>query len=177
MREVTFDELKDYAESAKGMIDKLYLHWTAGRYNAKFDDYHINIDGDGKLFMSTPCLEEVLEHTWHRNTGAVGISLCCCYDAEANSGYDANFGEFPPTKEQVESMAKVVAVLCKTLGIEISPQTVMTHCEAATEDGYGPGSNDPETRWDLWYLPDFDGEMKDGGVVIRGKALYYISSL
>ena len=51
----------------------------------------------------------------------------------------------------------------------------MTHEEAAMLDGYGPYSGDPETRWDLWYLPDSDGTMKSGGDVIRGKALWYLA--
>ena len=55
---------------------------------------------------------------------------------------------------------------------------VLTHCEAALIDGYGPYSGDAETRWDLWYLRDSpgDGLMKPGGQVIRGKALWYAKS-
>lgn len=55
---------------------------------------------------------------------------------------------------------------------------MLTHCEAALIDGYGPYSGDAETRWDLWYLRDSpgDGAMKPGGQVIRGKALWYAKS-
>lgn len=70
-------------------------------------------------------------------------------------------------------MACAVAIICKYGNIPIDDVSVMTHCEIATEDGYGPGSGDSETRWDLWYLPDYDGVMKPGGQVIRGKALWY----
>ena len=177
MKEVTLEQLEEYANGACGAITKVYLHWSAGKYDSTFNDYHINITGDGKIYMSTIDLYDLLPHTWQRNTGAVGVALCCCYGAVANEGYNADFGDYPPTKEQVESMAKVVAVLSKALGLEINPDNFMTHCEAATEDGYGPHSGDPETRWDLWYLPDFDGEMREGGVVIRGKALFYLSSM
>ncbi|WP_301961935.1 hypothetical protein [uncultured Phascolarctobacterium sp.] len=55
----------------------------------------------------------------------------------------------------------------------------MTHCEAALIDGYGPYSTDPQTRWDLWYIRDSpgDGVMRHGGLVLRGKALWYYSRL
>ena len=51
----------------------------------------------------------------------------------------------------------------------------MTHCEAAFQDGYGPGDDDPEMRWDLWFLPDvaLHGELYPGGDLIRGKAIFY----
>ena len=47
-----------------------------------------------------------------------------------------------------------------------------------TAGRYGPYSGDAETRWDLWYLRDSpgDGLMKPGGLVIRGKALWYAKS-
>ncbi|MDO5380212.1 MAG: hypothetical protein Q4E98_04995 [Acidaminococcaceae bacterium] len=47
-----------------------------------------------------------------------------------------------------------------------------------TAGRYGPYSGDAETRWDLWYLRDspVDGLMKPGGLVIRGKALWYAKS-
>lgn len=61
------------------------------------------------------------------------------------------------------------------LDLPVDRFTVLTHCEAALLDGYGPYSGDAETRWDLWYLRDSpgDGTMKPGGQVIRGKALWY----
>jgi hypothetical protein len=70
-------------------------------------------------------------------------------------------------------MAKAMATLAQGLGVLITPECFMTHAEAATLDGYGPGSGDPETRWDLWRLRDFDGIVKSGGDVLRGKANWY----
>jgi hypothetical protein len=95
-----------------------------------------------------------------------------CVGACANSGVDTDFGDEPPTEEQIEGMSKVVAALCNGLGLEINANTVMTHCEAAELDDYGPSSTCE--RWDLWYLPDYpNGDMKPGGDVIRGKAIWY----
>lgn len=173
MTDIEREELRTAALAAKGDIDCIYLHQTAGRYGQYFADYHISIDGDGSVPRIADDFTERRNHTWHRNTGAIGIALCCAYEAEANHGYDVNWGDYPPTAEQIEAAAEAVAILANVLGIEITPETVMTHCEAAAIDGYGPGSGDPETRWDLWYLKDSDGEIKLGGEVIRGKAIWY----
>ena len=72
-------------------------------------------------------------------------------------------------------MAKVIAVITQALDMDINEATVMTHQEAAALDGYGPGSGDPETRWDLWYLPDrpLTEQLVQGGRVLRGKAIWY----
>ena len=59
----------------------------------------------------------------------------------------------PPTAVQIEVLAKIVAILCDELRLDIDDYHVMTHCEAAFKDGYGPGDGDPDMRWDLWFLP------------------------
>ena len=176
MNEISLEKIKVLARDAKGEIDKIYLHWTAGPYDVPFSDYHLNIDDDGIVYKTCSELTDKKEHTWHRNTGAVGLALCCCEDAVANSGYNADFGAYPPTSEQIELLSQLVAVLCSELGLEINKYNVMTHEEIAIIDGYGPYSGDPETRWDLWYLPDSDGRMKNGGDVIRGKAIWYLEN-
>ena len=144
----------------KHRIAQIYLHWTAGRYGQVYDDYHLNIDAD-------------------RNSGSIGIALCCGLGAQANHGYDADLGQFSPTAAQTDKLAQVVAVLAKGLELSLQPSNVMTHCEAALLDGYGPYSGDVETRWDLWYMRDSpgDGVLRYGGLVLRGKALWYYSRL
>ena len=69
MREITLQELAALAENAKGEIRRIYLHWTAGHYNNTYDDYHLNITGDGTVWSSCVKLTEYKEHTWHRNSG------------------------------------------------------------------------------------------------------------
>ena len=59
MRQVTLDEVYQLASDARqaiwniagqyGREPKIYLHWSAGRYDTCFDDYHINITGDGSI--------------------------------------------------------------------------------------------------------------------------------
>ena len=192
MKRVTLKDIRTMAEAARptlmaqaqeyGRDVKVYLHWTAGRYGQRYDDYHINIDKDGSLWASTDDFAETLSHTWHRNTGSIGVTLCCCYQAASNA-----LGPYPPTAAQIEAMAQVVAVLAKALWLTIDRDRIMTHAEAADNmdgllpegDEYGP-CNGCE-RWDLQYLgtpespswtTDYDSP-KTGGNVLRGKAIWY----
>ncbi|MDF2634000.1 MAG: N-acetylmuramoyl-L-alanine amidase family 2 [Pelosinus sp.] len=188
-REITLAELKQLALQSKsglwsaaqgiGRDVKLYLHWSAGHYGQFFDDYHINIDQDGSIYITTNDLSQSKAHTYKRNTAAIGISLACCYGATTD-----NLGNEPPTSMQIESMSQVVAVLCKTLDLTVDIYRVMTHAEAANnldglnpnyeENGYPDGKYGPGfscERWDLWFIP---GTAKgEGGNVLRGKAIWY----
>ena len=191
MRQVTLDELytladaarEDIWDTAKGYArdPKIYLHWSAGHYFQKFDDYHVNITADGKLYVATDDLAEVLPHTWKRNSGAVGISLCCAYGATTN-----DLGEEPPTAQQIEAMAQAVWKVADALWLTIDKNHVLTHGEAAdNEDGITPhyqyGPKGSVERWDLEYLgtdesPSYNPWATDGtrgGDVLRGKANWY----
>lgn len=172
-KRITFEELRAMARAAKNKIDHIYLHWTAGGYHQFYDDYHLNIDNDGAIICTCDDFTELKSHTWRRNSDAIGIALCCCAGAQAYAGGVIDFGDYPPTAEQIDTAARVVAILCEEIGLGINQQTVMTHCEAAEIDDYGPSTTCE--RWDLWFLPDVpgDGELKPGGGVIRGKALWW----
>ena len=190
-RLVTIKELKALADAARnelfaqaremGRDPKIYLHWTAGRYETDFPDYHICITGDGKLVLMADLIE-TLAHTWQRNTAAIGVALCCAYGATTD-----DLGDYPPTVAQIEAMAQVIAVLADGLWLTIDRDWVMTHAEAADNidgllpegDEYGPNA-DCE-RWDLQYLgtpdspawtTDYD-DPRTGGNVLRGKANWY----
>ena len=175
---LTAAKLAELVALGHNRISQIYLHWTAGRYGQLYDDYHFNIDADGSVYQTCTQLTELKSHTWHRNTGAIGIALCCACGALPHNGRDTEFGKFPPTPRQIDAAGKLVAKLAQGLNIPIDRWNVLTHCEAALIDGYGPYSGDAETRWDLWYLRDSpgDGAMKPGGQVIRGKALWYAKS-
>lgn len=191
MREVTLEELGQMASDARQSLwaktkapdgaPRIYLHWSAGHYFQKFDDYHVNITADGKIYVSTDDLSDVLAHTWRRNSGAVGISLCCACGATSE-----NLGDEPPTAKQIETLAQVIQVVADALWLTICKQYVLTHGEAAdNEDGweateeYGPKTTCE--RWDLEYLgtdesPSFNPWADDGsrgGDVLRGKANWY----
>lgn len=165
----------EYLRKVKGKgLKKIYIHWTAGRYGQVFADYHICIKGGREVWFTTDDLSEIKAHTRLRNTGAIGIALCCAYGATAPH----NFGEYPPTKEQIETISETVAIICRELGIPIDIKHVMTHAKAAdnvdggnTHKPYGPKHGCE--RWDLWYLKDYDGVWRFGGDVLRGKAAWY----
>ena len=183
MREVTLEEIKNLAREAYwdlwnrakslGRDVKLYIHWTGGRYNQTFSDYHINITGEGRCFISTENFAEVKNATYMRNTGSIAITLCCALDA---TGPD-NLGPYPPTEAQINAVSQVVCVLADALDLTIDADRVMTHAEAAdnidglyTHDNYGPDSTCE--RWDLWVLREGE-EPGTGGQQIRGNANYY----
>lgn len=182
MRKVILEELKQLALNSKDSlwqaahgIDrdiKLYLHWSAGHYGQFFDDYHINIDQDGSIYISTDDLSTVLAHTCHRNTGAVGIVLACCAGATTN-----DLGPEPPTAAQIEVMAQVVSVLADAMELVIDIQHVMTHGEAGDNmDGVDLtekyGMNSTCERWDAAILNNGD-TWGSGGDILRGKAIWY----
>lgn len=190
-RLVTLEEIRQLADAARNEIfeqaremgrdPKIYLHWTAGRYEADFDDYHICITGTGKIVLMDQ-LTETLPHTWRRNSGAIGVALDCAYGATSE-----DLGSYPPTAAQIEAMAQVVAALADGLWLTIDRDRVLTHAEAADNidsllpegDEYGP-CNGCE-RWDLQYLgtpespawtTNYDSP-RTGGNVLRGKANWY----
>lgn len=192
MKRVTLKDIQTMANAAfpelwkeakqMGRDVKIYLHWTAGRYGQRYDDYHINIDRDGSIWASTDDFSETLAHTWHRNTASIGITLCCGYGATTE-----DLGDCPPTVAQIDSMAQVIAVLAPALWLTIDSKRVLTHAEAADNidgllpegDEYGP--NNGCERWDLQFLgtkespewiTDYD-DPRTGGNVIRGKANWY----
>lgn len=201
MRKVTLSQIRCEAKTLypelwsaarrNGRDVKLYLHWTAGRYDQYWDDYHIQIDHDGSLWMPRGVtLNSLLAGTYKRNTGSVAIALLGCFDATTNAGLGSN----PPTTEQIEAMARVIAVLADALDLTIDLRHVMTHGEAAdNEDRLDPGyeaNGCPEgmygpkhsvERWDLEYLgtpesPRYNPWVTDGsrgGDVLRGKAKWY----
>lgn len=191
MQKVSLKDIQTMAKEAKSDLEstakdfgrevKVYLHWTAGRYDTTFTDYHINITGDGTIYASTPDLGDTLCHTWKRNSGSIGVTLCCAYNATSN-----NLGAYAPTETQIDVMAQVCCVLADALDIPIDKQHILTHGEAAdNEDArwvhpmYGPNSTCE--RWDLEFLgtkesPRFNPKATDGsrgGDVLRGKAIWY----
>lgn len=162
---------------ACGREPKIYLHWTAGHYaygradQMYLYDYHIAIDHDGSIYTEAP-LDEVLAHTWKRNTGSIGVTMTCGAFCTSD-----NLGNEAPTKAQIETMARVINVLADALWLTIDLKHVLTHGEAADNlDGewmhepYGP-DHDCE-RWDLAILSN-DDEWKSGGDTLRGKAAWY----
>lgn len=162
-----------------GKPDKIVLHWTAGNKKTLYDDYHYNIteiDGEGYVFQTLK-LTEKGQHLWGRNSGSVGITLCC-----------KSIPTDLPTEKMIDAAAVLVAELCcwKNLNIKgkitlekkttkrvgkelilynvpgsISVDVVSDHAAYARLDNYYPD------RWDIEkYLP-----------IIKAKAETYYTEL
>lgn len=184
VRQITLEELEELAKQARenlqkvagniGRPVKLYIHWSAGHYQQYFEDYHINIGQYGEVLISTDHFDEYKLHTYHRNSGAIAIVAACAYNAWSTD----DLGPEPPTDQQIEAIAQVVAVLAKALELSIDSTHVMTHAEAADNldgdtrwhESYGPNST--TERWDFWVLKAGD-EPGSGGNILRGKSLWY----
>jgi len=180
MQIVNLAEVKRAAEQARDRIAELaagcdrpvriFFHWTAGHYRQYFDDYHFNIDQDGAIVATTGDLAEVKAHTWRRNTGAIGVGLCCAYQARSVD----DLGPEPPTAQQVDAAAQAAAVLCMVWDLPVDGYHVLTHSEAADLDGYGPKSTSCE-RWDLYVIAAGDPP-DSGGDLLRAAIMEHISS-
>lgn len=180
---VTIEEFQNFCQKTNGKINKIYLHWTAHNHKRVFRSYHINITGDGKIFLTCKNLAELKRHTWQRNANAVGVSLCSCLkaqitDKKANPP-KIDFGPYPPTQAQINTMAKVVAIMSDTFNIPITKDNVMSHYEAAVLDKYTPWDNDPDYRWDFMMVidPSLTDRPVPGGELIRTKANWYKTAL
>lgn len=198
---VTEEMIRDMAREVRGGIYRIFLHWSGGHYGCNEDAYHICIDSNGEVYINCKSFLSFKAHTYMHNAGAIGIALLCGYEGRCwtPAGKDAaqldvayssdhpardgcpviDYGEEPPTRKQIEVMAKVVAILCRELCLPVEEDTVMTHCEIAFADGYGPGDGDPDMRWDLWFLPEPGvpgGALFPGGLLLRAKAQFYLDT-
>lgn len=150
--------------------DQATLHWSGGSYTNTSPYYHLNILGDGRVWSDFNSFDVAGKHTWHRNTGNIGISILCCADASVNTEGNVTWGSVPPTDAQVNKMAMIVKTICEAKGWDITYDRIKTHNDWAKIDGYSIYDNDPDIRWDLIALPQESG---DGGDIIRGKAIWY----
>jgi len=175
------DELFEQSQSVGRDRPLVIMHWTAGWGDQLFDDYHVSVTTDGKIYIAEDSFAKTLSHTWHLNTGTVGVTMCCAVGADTE-----DLGEEPPTDSQIEVFSQVVAAICDGTWLTINKDNVLTHGEAADslefydpEDLYGPRTTCE--RWDLEYLgtkesPVFNPWAEDGtrgGDVLRGKANWY----
>lgn len=197
MQEITLQDLYQIAIQSKnslyeeaasvGREPQIFLHWSAGHYGQVSPHYHINIGFDGKIYLMDD-LTTILEHTWHQNTGAIGVTLAACAFANTNDLGDYNriaqmtiddlnaqqIPYEPPTQQQIEIMAQVIAILTMALELPCTYDYVRTHAEQADIDGYGPASTCE--RWDLAILANGD-EWMSGGNILRGKGVWYQQNL
>ena len=157
----------------RGLLTRIYLHWSVAPHGMKFSDYNAMTLLNGKLTISVtgnpqdnaPGLNDnpIHSHTWHRNTGAVGVSI----DGMEGATVD-NFGHAAPSLLEILYLCGCVAATAKAYHIDLSgvvPQggqthldndggtvntageaNALTHAECAVIDLY------PTERWDLGVL-------------------------
>ena len=123
---ISLTQLAVVAGCSRDHITQLYLHWTAGRYGQVYDDYHLNIDADGSVYQTCTQLTELKSHTWHRNTGAIGIALCCACGALPHNGRDTEFGKFPPTPQQIDAAGILVAKRRGSISLSTAGTSLLT---------------------------------------------------
>lgn len=172
MRKGTLQDIKNSAAMARGQIDRIYYHWSAGVWKPNhidLADYHVLVLKDGSLLLRDD-FTETIDHTWHRNSGSIGVAFAGCCGATTN-----NMGDYAPTDAQILSMAAVTAVIAIAFGVEVSEDRFMTHGEIAMVDGYGPGQGDPDLRWDLMILRTGD-KWWSGGKAVRILAREYVKA-
>ena len=176
-------------------INRIYLHWSVSPYSDTFSDYngsaymasgywtmgmtHDPRDNVAGLDAAAPA-----SHTWHRNTGAVGVAISAMEGAS-----QANFGSYPVTVAGLEYLCACAAAFASKYGVDASgvvpapgadhegdsgpvntagEPSIITHAEAAIFDGYYCGyTSDPNCRWDL---AAFEAK-EDGGSILPETAV------
>jgi N-acetylmuramoyl-L-alanine amidase-like protein len=137
-------------------MHRIILHWTAGAYVASALDkehYHILIQGDGTLVRGDHTIDDNVNtgdddyaaHTRGRNTGSIGVSVCCMAGAVERP---FKGGSFPMKKNQWLTMAAVTAELAMFYKIKVTPKTILGHGEV--QKNIGPPQRG---KWDPMVLP------------------------
>lgn len=161
-------------EVPKGLLQRLYLHWAVEAFGCLDAQYNLEVDLEGGKWVmkmthnpqdNAPGLNNNSEasHTWHRNTGAIGVAI---------SGMDGagehNFGPDGVQRHEIEFLCALAAAACEKYGIDTSglvaspgsnhadnngnnvnttgEPNILTHGECAVIDAY------PDERWDLGSL-------------------------
>lgn len=156
-----------------GLLTRIYLHWSVAPHGDEFPDYNLMVllkNNDYSIVVTgnpqdnAPGLNNnaIHSHTWHRNTGAVGISIDGMDGATVN-----NFGPDPLSDTELLYLCGAAAAVAKVYNIDTSGKvavgenhldnnnnnvntkgenTILTHGECAIIDSY------PSERWDLGTL-------------------------
>lgn len=137
-------------------MKRIIWHWTAGAHtpsNVDKSHYHLIIDGagnihDGKWPISAneePKKGAYAAHTLNCNTGSIGIAVAAMSGAQERP---FNTGAHPITPEQVAALVKLTRSLCKTYGIPVTRETVLSHAEVQSTLGIKQRG-----KWDISWLP------------------------
>jgi hypothetical protein len=109
---------------APGLITRGYFHWAVAPFGHEFADYNAMVDLKGGKWVlvithdprdNAPGLSNnaVASHTWHRNTGALGVSI-----AGMDGATVSNFGPDPVELHELHYLCGAMAAICKKYGID-----------------------------------------------------------
>ena len=155
--------------SASKPMQQIYLHWAGTPYNAAPSVYNSIAKGDGTLVRNHAYGAGGLAHTSGRNSRGVGLSIAAMGVKGGKWSEKRAWKEFPPTNAQLNAMTAEAARIAIAWGwkkSDISKSKILTHAEAALQDGYGPGSGDSQMRWDYHYMNP-GGRPGSGGEILR----------
>ena len=155
--------------SASKPMQQIYLHWAGTPYNAAPSVYNSIAKGDGTLVRSHAYGAGGLRHTYGRNSRGVGLSIAAMGVKGGKWSEKRAWKEFPPTNAQLNAMTAEAARIAIAWGwkkSDISKSKILTHAEAALQDGYGPGSGVSQMRWDYHYMNP-GGRPGSGGEILR----------
>lgn len=134
---------------------RVIAHWAVTKYkcdDVSRDHYHFIYEGDGNEVVGRKKPEDNITtsdgsyaaHTLGCNTGSIGVACAAMYGATSVMDY----GSYPITKIQFESMCKGIARLCQKHGIAVTPRTVLSHAEVEGTLGIKQRG-----KWDIAVLP------------------------
>lgn len=137
-------------------MDRIITHWTAGGGRASALDrkhYHRLTEWDGNIVAGTEAIEDNIvtsdgdyaAHTRNLNTGSIGVAMCGMRGA---TEYPFDPGPSAISEKQFNAHCVLVADLCRTYGIPVTRETVLTHAEVEPTLGVKQRG-----KWDLTRLP------------------------
>lgn len=155
-------------------LKRIHMHWTAGSHVPNVHDlesYNYVVTGKGEVLNGVfppeaqiKCVEgKYAQHTYHANTGAIGVSMAAMLDAVE---VPFNAGRFPITEIQLAAFCKFIAELCVKYEIPVTRATVLTHAEVQPTLGVRQ-----KQKWDIRWLPGMAHPIGaiEAGDILRAK--------
>lgn len=170
-------EPKPAVVAVAGALKRIHWHWTAGSHawnSLAAEHYHFGIDGAGQVHEGDHTPEDNISvsdndyaaHTYHANTGAIGVAVCAMAGASIGANNWISWGSAPMLDIQINALIRMTADLCDRYGIPVTRQTVLSHAEVEPTLGIKQRG-----KWDIRCLPG-DYTLRDAvevGDVLRDR--------
>ena len=167
-------------------ITRVHWHWTASTHlvTPEVASHYNNVfDINGKEYLGgAPAKDQArysykgdnpigVSHTYHGNTGAIGMGVVACAGREVldwGKGI-VNIGKYPMSWPQIDAMLERTARYCIEFDIRPSEWTTITHAEV--QDNIGIKQRG---KWDIRVLPDAPTKLlgvKEAGDILRARMI------